>query len=81
MGQHAAYSGNTRAATQIEAADPTFHLTQSHYTDVGPTSFDLKIRLATLGQLIVKFVTSTQLGLDAPEQYNFDLKIRLVTLG
>ena len=28
-----------RAATlEIEAADPTFHLTQSQYTDTGPTS-------------------------------------------
>ena len=24
--------------TEIEAADPTFHLTQSQYTDTGPTS-------------------------------------------
>ena len=24
--------------TEIEAADPTFHLTQSRYTDTGPTS-------------------------------------------
>ena len=24
--------------TEIEAADPTFHLTQSQYTDIGPTS-------------------------------------------
>ena len=24
--------------TQIEAADPTFYLTQSQYTDTGPTS-------------------------------------------
>ena len=27
-----------RAATQIEVADPTFYLTQSQYTDTGPTS-------------------------------------------
>ena len=24
--------------TEIEVADPTFHLTQSQYTDTGPTS-------------------------------------------
>ena len=28
----------TRCHTEIEAADPTFHLTQSQYTDTGPTS-------------------------------------------
>ena len=27
-----------RAAIEIEVADPTFHLTQSQYTDTGPTS-------------------------------------------
>ena len=27
-----------RAATQIQVADPTFYLTQSQYTDTGPTS-------------------------------------------
>ena len=27
-----------RAATQIKVADQTFHLTQSQYTDAGPTS-------------------------------------------
>ena len=26
--------------TEIEAADQTFHLTQSQYTDTGPTSAD-----------------------------------------
>ena len=32
-------SGNfTCCHTEIEAADPTFHLTQSQYTDTGPTS-------------------------------------------
>ena len=28
----------TRCHTEIEVADPTFFLTQSHYTDTGPTS-------------------------------------------
>ena len=28
----------TRCHTEIEVADPTFYLTQSHYTDTGPTS-------------------------------------------
>ena len=28
----------TCCPTEIEAADPTFHLTQSQYTDTGPTS-------------------------------------------
>ena len=28
----------TRCHTEIEVADPTFHLTQSQYTDTGPTS-------------------------------------------
>ena len=27
-----------RAATETEVADQTFHLTQSQYTDTGPTS-------------------------------------------
>ena len=33
------FSGNyTCCHTEVEAADPTFYLTQSQYTDIGPTS-------------------------------------------